>query len=1144
MKTFLLSCVCILLLSTAYTQVTYYWVGGAGPASLTGGTNWNTALNGSGSSRLTADSTDILIFDGTNIGGATPATGTVTATVTSFKIGQLKLTNNASVVFTRTGGGTGTITLIGSGTGDDFVIDAGSGLSLNSSSAGTAGNVQMIMSVGTTGRVSGALSLLNTGQQRITNTTAGSPGSLVFTNGSSFTANVTSTSASYPFGSATQSSEKWVLFEAGANLYYEGGWSPMGNNSAFSAINFLPGSNWYHRATNVLPAVFGSFVNTKSFGNIIVENNATLTSDGPIYRIGSLIIRSGSTFITHSSGQTVVQGNIMADGSLTAGATSSNTLVMAGNGTQTISGSGTINVPSFTVADNSSVVLEKNMTVVVAANVYGRLDLGTSQLQGAGTFTSRVNATAVAVTGDLTAGSYQITGITGTLANLVGLTISGAGIAPNTSVVGFSSTNATINLSNPITGNGNDLPLTFGSDSAVLATANANGFDAVSGSIIVAGGATYQNGTGYTINAFTNKPFGISTGAAPGPVNAGLVVFNAGATTNASVNIFSGLQLNAGKVSIRTLDTVRVFQGATVAGNFNNSNYFITEANTSTGEQGVFRFDGISSPTLFPVGSSNHYLPATVSPSSVSAITVSVFEGITQQGTPNGTPLTATQKQTRVNAAWNINRASGSGGIGLQLQWQQPLEGSTFSTLANTEIGIIENQNPGWAVPTGVGDNTSNIASSSFGSAGAFGIGAHPPAQSFTFNPLPARTYGDPDFDGGAISLNTTQPIIYTSSNAAVATIVNNSIHITGTGTTDITATQAGDGFYAAANVTQTLTVNKATLTIKADDKSKPEGDANPSLTVTYTGFVYGETSTVLATPVTITTTAVTASPPGTYPIVPAGATAANYNIVFVNGVLTVSPRQTQTITFNTPAVKTYGNADFAAGATSTNSTIPVTYTSSNPAVATIVGNNIRIIGAGTSTITASQAGSSLFFPAASVSRTLTVNKANLTVRAADTVRNFGEANPAFRLVYTGFVKSENASVLTAQPVATTTATATSAPGYYPITVGNGAAANYNLVYVNGRLTVLPQSGTSQSNIQVFRSRSNVITVRVYSPEPDLADMVVYNINGTPLLKRNVFLPQGFITFEVPVKSPMSATYIVYIKGRATELRKVINVIR
>ncbi|HYE56453.1 MAG TPA: hypothetical protein VD996_16505, partial [Chitinophagaceae bacterium] len=802
MKKIVLSCLCTLLMAMAFSQTTYYWVGGAGPTSFTAGSNWNTALDGSGSSRTTADPSDILIFNGSNIGGATPATGTVTATIASQSFSQLKLESNAAVVFTRTGGGTGTLTISG-GAGDDFVISAGSSLSINSTF--TNGNVQMVIGVAATGRISGALGIANTAQSRIT-MPGGSAGSLVFTNGSSFTANTTSSSASYPFGSNSQSPEKWVVFESGASLYYEGGWSPMGNNSAFSAIDFRPGSNWYHRASNAIPSTFGSFFNTKSFGNIIVENNAALRSDGPIYRIGNLSIAAGSSFTTHSSGQTVVQGNINVEGDLNAPSGSSNTLVMGGSGLQTISGAGTFTIPSFTVADNSDVVLNRNITVGTAANVYGRLDLNTYQLQGPGTFTSRVNSTATGVTGNLTAGSYQITGTVGTLANLNGLTVTGAGIAPNTSVVGFSSGNATINLSQPIVSGGSNVALTFGSDTAVLATAHANGFDSTSGSIVVIGNKNFQSGTSYIINAPTTKPFGISSGSTGTSVDAGLVTFNANATLNASANIYGGVQLNAGKVTIRPLDTLRIMPGAGVAGNFNANNYFITEANTTNGEQGIFRYDNISAPALFPIGSPNAYLPATVTPSAASDITATVFEGITNEGTPNGTPLTGAQLQTKVNAAWNISRVNGSGNADLQLQWPQLLEGSTFTTLPDNEIGIIVNQQPGWSNPINTGDNTNNTSTANISSFGIFGIGSQPPVQSFVFNALPVKVYGDVDFDGGAISLNTTQPIVYTSSNPAVATIVNGKIHITGTGTSDITASQASDGFYPPASITQQLT--------------------------------------------------------------------------------------------------------------------------------------------------------------------------------------------------------------------------------------------------------------------------------------------------------------------------------------------------
>jgi MBG domain/Domain of unknown function (DUF4214)/MBG domain (YGX type)/Abnormal spindle-like microcephaly-assoc'd, ASPM-SPD-2-Hydin/Immunoglobulin domain len=91
-------------------------------------------------------------------------------------------------------------------------------------------------------------------------------------------------------------------------------------------------------------------------------------------------------------------------------------------------------------------------------------------------------------------------------------------------------------------------------------------------------------------------------------------------------------------------------------------------------------------------------------------------------------------------------------------------------------------------------------------------------------------------------------------------------------------------------NALGSLAIAKAPLTAKADDKTKAQGTANPPLTITYSGFVNGETAAVIATPPTISTTATTSSPAGTYPITLTGGNAANYALTLLNGVLTINP--------------------------------------------------------------------------------------------------------------------------------------------------------------------------------------------------------------------------------------------------------------
>lgn len=85
-----------------------------------------------------------------------------------------------------------------------------------------------------------------------------------------------------------------------------------------------------------------------------------------------------------------------------------------------------------------------------------------------------------------------------------------------------------------------------------------------------------------------------------------------------------------------------------------------------------------------------------------------------------------------------------------------------------------------------------------------------------------------------------------------------------------------------------------------------------------------------------------------------------------------------QTVSFGPLEEKAYGDDPFTLNATAT-SGLPVTYTSSNPAVATVNGNTVTLHGGGTTTITASQSGSRNFH-SASAAQTLTVTQ----VLAAD----------------------------------------------------------------------------------------------------------------------------------------------------------------
>ncbi|WP_212005128.1 MBG domain-containing protein [Chitinophaga sp. HK235] len=328
-------------------------------------------------------------------------------------------------------------------------------------------------------------------------------------------------------------------------------------------------------------------------------------------------------------------------------------------------------------------------------------------------------------------------------------------------------------------------------------------------------------------------------------------------------------------------------------------------------------------------------------------------------------------------------------------------------------------------------------------------------AQTISFAGITNKTYGDAAFTLSATS-DAGLPVSFAVTSGP-ATISGNTLTITGVGTVTVTATQNGDANYNAASpVSKTFTVAPAALNVKADDKQRIYGLNNPAFTYTITGFVYTDDNSVVSGAPALSTTANAGSAAGTYPInITAGnLSAANYTFTLTGGTLTIGPAD-QTISLPAISDKTYGDGSFTLNATST-SGLPVSYSvASGPA--TISGNTVTITGAGTVTINANQAGDGNYNPAQQVSATFTVNKAVLTVTANSKTRAYNQANPVLDYVITGYVNSENSSVVSGTAAISTSANATSAPGTYPISVtaGSLSAANYSFSFTAGILTVV-----------------------------------------------------------------------------------------
>lgn len=173
-------------------------------------------------------------------------------------------------------------------------------------------------------------------------------------------------------------------------------------------------------------------------------------------------------------------------------------------------------------------------------------------------------------------------------------------------------------------------------------------------------------------------------------------------------------------------------------------------------------------------------------------------------------------------------------------------------------------------------------------------------AQTITWTPASLlKTYGDNVFTLDATS-SAGALITYTSSNPEVISVALDKATVKGVGSATITAYQYGSNILAAATpVERVFTVNKKQLTITADNKTIDYSDAIPALTMSFNGFVDGETQSVIDALPTISTTAVQGSAAGTYDITLAGGTDNNYSLNLVNGTLTINDVSAYDATFN-----------------------------------------------------------------------------------------------------------------------------------------------------------------------------------------------------------------------------------------------------
>ena len=258
---------------------------------------------------------------------------------------------------------------------------------------------------------------------------------------------------------------------------------------------------------------------------------------------------------------------------------------------------------------------------------------------------------------------------------------------------------------------------------------------------------------------------------------------------------------------------------------------------------------------------------------------------------------------------------------------------------------------------------------------------------------------------------------------------------------TGISGTKAAD--YAIVNQSPAVeTVTPASLQVVGNITSKVYGQANPNFGVSYSGFVLGQGPVALSGQLGYSTTANQFSHVNSYFVTPGGLASSNYAIQYVNGGLAITPAPLA-ITAPSPN-RIYGQAvptlsplyaGFVNGDTPANLSYPG-YVLSSVGPATHVGFSP----------TSAEGAGSFDYAISYLGGTATVYPATLTITPNGQFKAFGQPLQPLTANYNGFVNGESSANLTTQAILSTSATAASAPGFYPILSQGATSPDYLIV--------------------------------------------------------------------------------------------------
>jgi uncharacterized protein YjdB len=446
----------------------------------------------------------------------------------------------------------------------------------------------------------------------------------------------------------------------------------------------------------------------------------------------------------------------------------------------------------------------------------------------------------------------------------------------------------------------------------------------------------------------------------------------------------------------------------------------------------------------------------------------------------------------------------------------------TVATIAKNMVTII---GVGMATITANLASTANFTAGSTTATLTVGKGA---AGLITFA-VPAKTFGDSSFQLVAPKSRSDGAFTYTSSETSVATIDGNTVTIVGGGSATITATQESTASYNSDTISAALQVNKA-VPVQTDFSlpSKAAGDAPfsiPPPTSNSDGtFTYTSSNTAVAT---IDGDMITIVGGGTSTITATQASTTNFLGKTITAPFQVSALTTVLSNFSM-GTRAVGNAPFALTPPTTNGDGVFTYTSSNNAVATIAGNMVTIVGAGSTTITARQSSTSNY-SSATISDLFLVNKgapviANFVMPLKEIgMADFTIVNPASTSDGAFTYTSGNTAVATISRNTVSVKTV----GTSVITMNQLTTNNYLPATATAIFTVQQMSPTITGFVIPATSNVGDKTIKIAAPKSNSISKFVFTSSNSAVAKvdKDVITIMGAGTATITATQPATKSF-------------------